>query len=252
MQLTDLVSYLNDYLQIEGVSDYCPNGLQIEGKPELKHVVCGVSACQALIDAAIAKKADALLVHHGFFFKGEPQVITGFRRSRFKAILVNDISLLAYHLPLDTHWDLGNNRGIAQAMGFENVRSTHAGGVDGLLWQGECQTELSAHQLSEQLAAVLSQAPLHIGAEPEHAIKKVAWCTGAAQDLIVDAKALGVDAFITGEVSERTVHMARELGIHFYAAGHHATETFGVKALAQLLNKTFDIHCEFVDTPNPV
>ncbi|MBL4762877.1 MAG: Nif3-like dinuclear metal center hexameric protein [Gammaproteobacteria bacterium] len=251
VSLTELTRYTNKLLNVSQFQDYCPNGLQVEGRAEIKKIVSGVTACQALIDIAIEKEADVLLVHHGYFWKNESPVITGVKKKRIQALLANGISLLAYHLPLDAHKELGNNVQLAQRLGFD-IEGWFAGrkGQE-IACHGALKSVSSAEALQQSISAVLHREALHIpGAAKE--IKSIAWCTGAAQGYIEDAIALGVDAYISGEVSESTVHAARESGVHFFSCGHHATERYGVQALAAHLSEKFALAHEFVDIDNPV
>ena len=248
---SELIEYINDYLSIGSFSDYCPNGLQVQGVDQVRRIVTGVTACQALIDEAVKSHADMILVHHGYFWKNDNPVICGPLRQRLHALLTHDINLAAYHLPLDVHPEIGNNFLLGKSLGVVSAKRIKVSGVDGLLSVGEFSSSVDPMQLTEQLTHTLGRVPLHIGCEKKR-VKAVAWCTGAAQDLLLDAVNHGVDAFITGEVSERTVHMARECGVHFYAAGHHATERSGIKALGDMLVSTFDVTCEFIDIDNPV
>ena len=245
MQLDELCHFCDDYLSVEDFADYCPNGLQIEGRPEVNHVVSGVTASQALIEAAIAQDADAILVHHGYFWKGESPVLTGFKGRRVKLLMQHDISLIAYHLPLDAHPTVGNNAQLGQRLGWL------ATGQDGLLWYGELAQKQPVEQVLEGLADTLDCNPLLIEGG-DHGVLRVAWCTGAAQSSIERAAELGVDLFVSGEISEHTVHFAREMGIHYIAAGHHATERYGVQALGDLVAERFAITHRFVDIDNPV
>lgn len=250
MDIKDLGTYLDKLLKTNLFSDYCPNGLQVSGKSSIVTVVTGVTACQALINEAVRLKADAILVHHGFFWKGENPCIIGIKRNRIATLLKHEINLLAYHLPLDAHPEFGNNIQLAEKLGImPDPRSTE--NPTNLCWFGNRAVPLSGEELSKLITEKLARAPLHIpGKSPE--IKKIAWCTGAAQDAIEQAILWEADAFITGEVSERTVHIARENGLHFYAAGHHATECFGIQALGEHLSKTFGIKTIFINIENPV
>lgn len=250
--LHELVRYTNELLQIESYRDYCPNGLQVEGRSEVTKLVGGVSASQALLEAAIDVGADAILVHHGYFWKGEEPVITGMKRSRIKRLLQADVSLLAYHLPLDGHPVYGNNVQLASRLGLQ-VEGGFAGecGVE-LALHGSLSRPLSAQQLGEQLARVLQRSPMHISPGHDRPISSVGLCSGAAQGYIEQAAALGLDAYISGEVSEQTVHVARELGIHYFSAGHHATERYGAESLGRHLAEHFHLGFEFVDIDNPV
>ncbi len=251
VQLVELVRYLDELLQPGQFRDYCPNGLQVEGRAEVSRIVSGVSACQALVDAAVEEGADAILVHHGYFWNGEDPAIRGMKKRRLKTLLEHDLSLIAYHLPLDAHADFGNNASLARLLGIElegALEPDEPGSV------GNIGSLAEVTPVSEFLAHIelnLGRVPLHIG-PADGQIKSLAWCTGAAQSYIIQAVAAGVDAFITGEVSEQTVHVAREEGIHFIAAGHHATERYGVQSLGAYLAENLSIeHC-FIDIDNPV
>ena len=245
--LTTLVDAANMLLDINRFKDYAPNGLQLEGKSEVRKIVSGVTASQALIDAAIEANADVLLVHHGWFWRGEDQRIVGMKKCRIKALLQNDISLMGYHLPLDAHLELGNNAQLAKRLGFIREGSMNAEGVGDY---GYLEKSLTVEELSQQMGQSLNRLPTVVTAG-DHAIKTVAWCTGGAQSYIDQAIALGVDAFVSGEISEQTTHEARENGIHYFAAGHHATERYGAPALAQYLAEQFGLEHQFIDIDNP-
>jgi dinuclear metal center YbgI/SA1388 family protein len=262
IQREALLAYLEDLLDVGAFADYAPNGLQVEGRAEVRKIVGGVTACQALVDAAVEKGADALLVHHGYFWKGEFPCVTGIKQRRLKALLAADINLLAYHLPLDAHPMLGNNAQLAQLLGLQVEGSFGSGdGGPDIGQYGQLAQPQSAESFAGLLAEKLGRAPLLIagndiagngsgGSASE--IRTIAWCSGAAQGYIEQAAGLGVDAFLTGEISEQTVHIAREQGIHFFSAGHHATERGGVQALGAQLASRFDVEFEFVDIDNPV
>ncbi|RMJ03973.1 putative GTP cyclohydrolase 1 type 2 [Marinobacter litoralis] len=241
-----ILTKINEWLQPENFQDYAPNGLQVEGKEEVQTIISGVTASQALIDAAVKQNADMILVHHGYFWKGEDQTIRGMKKRRIKQLLENDINLVAYHLPLDDHPDYGNNRQLAKVLGIQNPRP-----VGGLVWQGELAEPMTPETLGRHIETALNRQPLHVG-EGADLIKTVAWCTGGAQGFITKALELGVDAYISGEISEPTTHTARESGIHYYAAGHHATERYGAKALGEALAKEFGVKHQFIDCDNPV
>lgn len=250
MTRTELSRYLSEFLQISNYKDYAPNGLQVEGRSKIATIVTGVTACQALIDRAIELNADAILVHHGFFWKGEPDVITGMKQRRIKALLAHDINLFGYHLPLDGHPMLGNNAELGRRLdisGAEPVEDV----AQGLIWQGSLDTPMSVEDFSARLNHVLNREALHIGQSNDE-IQTIAWCSGGAQDYIDIAADLGVDAYISGEVSERTFHSAMELGVHYFAAGHHATERYGIQALGEHLAREFNLEHHFVDINNPV
>ncbi|MBB71553.1 MAG: Nif3-like dinuclear metal center hexameric protein [Legionellales bacterium] len=249
--INSIVDYLEQILEPGKFRDYCPNGLQVEGKSSIKKIVTGVTACQEFIDKAIAAKADAVLVHHGFFWKGEPSIVTGVKRQRLKALLGHDLNLLAYHLPLDAHPRYGNNVKLAEVLALTNHGPVSENGMASLVFKGNLAKPLSGAEFANHIEQCLNRKPLHIAGQHK-IVQTVAWCTGAAQDAIVDAIDAGVDAFITGEVSERTFHMAKESGIHFYSAGHHATERYGIQALGEHLAEYFPVQHQFIDVENPV
>jgi dinuclear metal center YbgI/SA1388 family protein len=244
----DLRAHLDSLLDAARFRDYCPNGLQVEGRERVGRIVCGVTASQALIEAAILRKADALLVHHGWFWKAEDGRITGFRKQRMARLLAHDINLFAYHLPLDAHPTLGNNAQLAARLNW-SVTGNFAEQDIGFF--GVPPAPVSAGELVRQMEHVLGRAPLLIG-DPAREVTRIAWCSGGAQDYFEAALATGADIFVSGEISEQTVHLARETGMAFIAAGHHATERYGVMALAAHLTGQFGIECEFVDIDNPV
>lgn len=246
-----LVQYCDVLLDVHSYRDYCPNGLQVQGHHQIQRLVTGVTACQALLDAAVERQADAILVHHGYFWNGEDQRVVGIKQQRLSTLLHANINLLAYHLPLDGHDELGNNARLGALFGF--IPEGRFGPPDApeLGWHGLVPQPCSATQLAEQLANKLGRPPLVINAH-ERPLQRVGWCSGAAQSYIEAAALLGLDAFISGEVSEQTVHIAREMGISYFAAGHHATERYGVMALGEHLAKQYTLDHEFVDIDNPV
>jgi len=251
ISLTELQSNLDTLLRPEIYKDYCPNGLQVEGRGEISLLVTGVTACQALIDEAISVGADAILVHHGFFWRDESPVITGMKRRRIGALLANDLNLLAYHLPLDAHPEFGNNASLARLLDIE-VESTLMPADPAAIGNvGHLSQPLKMGELLKKIELVLQRQPLHIG-DSERQVHRVAWCTGAAQGYIEQAVTMGAELFITGEASEQTVHVAREEGIEFVAAGHHATERYGVQALGERLAASLGIEHRFIDIDNPV
>jgi dinuclear metal center YbgI/SA1388 family protein len=248
----ELTRYLDQLLDVPRFRDYCPNGLQVEGCDELRRVVAGVTASQALVDAAIARGADTLLVHHGWFWRGEDGRVTGWRKTRLQALLGHDLNLIAYHLPLDAHPEFGNNAQLAKRLGWS---ADGRFGEQDLGWYGRLAAPTTLADLALSVAAQLQRAPLVIAGEGDHGarpIARIAWCSGGAQSYFEAAIALGVDAFVSGEVSEQHVHLARETGVAYLAAGHHATERYGVQALAGHLAERFGIDCEYVDIDNPV
>lgn len=249
--LAELNAKLNTLLKPGDYRDYSPNGLQVEGKSSIQTLVTGVTASQALIEAAIKKGADAILVHHGYFWRGEDPTVTGIRKTRLKILLENDLNLFAFHLPLDAHATLGNNAQLGSKLGFKtegDLDPLHKSRVG--VW-GTLEEACSGEALVERIATRLGREPMHIPGKAK-IIEKIAWCTGSAQSYIEMAQETGVDAYLTGEVSEQTVHFARETGLHFFAAGHHATERYGVQAVGEYLAQELDItHC-FIDIDNPV
>ena len=253
MQITlqELTGEISRLLKPDQFTDYCPNGLQVEGKADIRHLVTGVTASQRLLDAAVDCGADAILVHHGYFWRGEDAVVTGLKRKRLKTLLDHDISLLAYHLPLDAHAEFGNNVQLAKVFGWEPkgelLRQNNQ--VMGLI--AELPQPVTGTQLYVHISKALGREALHIDAD-NRMIARVAWCTGAAQQYIETAARLGMDAYISGEISEPTVHTAQEHGMHYFAAGHHATERYGVKALGEFLAGRFGITHTFIDIHNPV
>jgi len=246
--IDQIVALLDAELQPGSFRDYCPNGLQVQGRSRVQTLVTGVTASQALLDRAVALGADAVLVHHGYFWNGESPVVTGMKYRRLRTLLVNDINLLAYHLPLDAHPALGNNACLAKLLGLE-VTGPLPGAEPAIGLVGRLLAPMPGGEFCRRIAKVLAREPLHVPAA--RPITSVALCTGAAQGYIDQAAAIGVDAYLSGEVSEPTVHSARENGIHFYAAGHPATERYGVRALGDWLAARTGVSHHFVDIPNP-
>lgn len=246
--LAELVDHLDTYLDAARFKDYCPNGLQVEGRPKIARLLTGVSACQALLDYAVAHNFDAILVHHGYFWRNESPRITGLRRRRLGTLIHNDISLIAYHLPLDAHPECGNNAQIAQRFGWQP--SGHFGDED-LGWLGTPPAPIRLDALAHQLAQSYGREPLVIG-DAGRTVRTLAWCSGGAQGWFEAAIDAGADAFITGEISEPCTHLARESGVAFLACGHHATERDGVRALGEHIRQHCGIAVEFLDVANPV
>ena len=244
----ELTRYLDELLDSSRFRDYCPNGLQVEGRAEVRRVLAGVTASQALVDAAIGRKADTLLVHHGWFWRGEDGRVTGVRKVRLQALLKHDINLIGYHLPLDSHREFGNNAQLAKHLGW-TVEGRF--GEQDLGWYGRTAEPGSLAELVRSVTTRLQREPLLIG-DPDQTVKRLAWCSGGAQSLFEQAIAQGVDVYISGEISEQNVHLARESGVAYLAAGHHATERFGVQALAAHLAERFGLECEFIEIDNPV
>lgn len=267
---TQLVAWLADALQAGRFRDYCPNGLQVEGKPVVRRVVAGVTASEALLRAAIEQQADAVLVHHGWFWKNEDPRVIGTRRTRLALALEHGLNVLAYHLPLDAHPVWGNNAQLARVLGLlpdaaEGAPAANAGrpsagaasvmpmttGPDGLMWVGTAPGIATLGELAGRVEQRLGRVPLVIG-DPDMAVGRVVWCTGAAQGMLQHAVDAGATVYITGEASEPTTHLARESGTGFIGAGHHATERYGVQALGAAIAEHFGIEVLFTDIDNPV
>lgn len=256
--LEKLVSFCDELLQVQGIKDYCPNGLQVQGRKEVSSIISGVTACKELIMRAQQGNADVLLVHHGYFWKGEDARVIGMKYERLKLLLDSGINLLAYHLPLDIHRELGNNAYLGTMLGIDTTKDA----VEILLPQdklgfvAELNEPLNGAELKQLLHEKLGREPLHIDGhmdgQADRPIKRIAWCSGAAQDFIEQAKEHNADCYISGEVSERTFHFARENAIDYYAIGHHCSETGGVKLLGERIAAEFGISHKFIDIPNPV
>ena len=246
MNRTQLVTYLDTFLEVDQYKDYAPNGLQVEGTEEVNIIVTGVTACQALIDEAVKLKADAILVHHGYFWKSESLPIVGMKQKRIKKLLLHDINLLGYHLPLDGHAELGNNAQLGKLWQLEDITPEA-----GLLRLGCLQAPMTVKDFKDQVSCSLNREVLHLPGGKNN-VQKIAWCSGGAQQYITEAAEWGADVYISGEVSEQTTHLAQELGIHYFAAGHHATERLGVKCLGEMLAKKFHLTHYYIDIVNPV
>ncbi len=250
MQIQDLIEHLNVYLNAASFKDYAPNGLQVEGKPEIRRIVLGVSASQALVDHACSIEADCILVHHGWFWRGERPEVVGMKQRRLKALLAHDINLIAYHLPLDAHGEVGNNAEIARVLGLE---IEERGGDHELLFigrpkEGAVKTEAFVARVSEAFGGIRVQV-----GETDGEIRRVGWCSGAAQDELIEAASRGCNVYISGEISERTTYEARENGILYLACGHHATETLGIRALGRHLKSQWpELEISWFDDENPV
>ena len=249
MLRNDLVNALNSLLNVGLIKDYCPNGLQVEGVGSVQKIITGVTASQALIDHAIRVGADTIIVHHGYFWKNEDPVVTGMKKRRFSSLLANDINLLAYHLPLDIHPIYGNNAQLAKHLGI-SVSGFLNASPDGVVQYGELEQPLPLQAIADRLSTSLNRTLLIEGAE-DKLIQRIAWCTGGGQGYIDLAAGHGMDLFVTGEVSEQTIHSAREQDIAFIAAGHHATERYGVMALAEYLREEYALDAQFIDIDNP-
>ena len=248
MKINEIQTYLTQILQAEKFSDYCPNGLQVEGKQEIRKIVTGVTASMDLLQAACKANADAILVHHGYFWRGENPAITGIKKRRIQFLLQHEINLFGFHLPLDAHAEFGNNVMLGEVLGLKI-----AGYLDdkNMLPWAELSEPQALQTLADLVANKLGRTPQVIG-DLEKPVKTVAWCTGAAQSYIEQAIAANIDVFISGEISEQTVHSARESGTSYISAGHHVTERYGIQALGEHLAKKFGILHEFIDIDNPV
>ncbi len=248
VKINELTHYTQQLLQVERFKDYCPNGLQIEGRAEINKIVTGVSASLAFLEAAVEVNADLVLVHHGYFWRNEDSRIIGVKRKRIAYILKHDLNLLAYHLPLDAHDELGNNVQLGRLLGLDAIDYA---GESNLVAYAELKSATKLNEFAMLIENRLQRKPLVIG-NPEQLVKKIAWCTGAAQSYIELAAELGADVFMSGEISEQTTHQALEMGVAYISAGHHATERYGIKALGEHLAVKFNLIHEFLDINNPV
>jgi dinuclear metal center YbgI/SA1388 family protein len=249
--MTDLhviATYCDELLGAATFQDYCPNGIQVEGERPVRRLATGVTASAALIEEAITWGADAILVHHGWFWRGEDPRLVGMKGRRVRTLVRAGLGLLAYHLPLDAHSALGNNRQLADVLGFREATATPL--CDGILWRGRLARPVLAAALAAHIATALGREPTHVAGRTGP-LDQVAWCTGGAQGYIEQAATLGVDAYLSGEISEQTAHQARELGIDYFALGHHASERYGVRALGGHLAARFGLEHRFIDLPNP-
>lgn len=248
VKLNELVNYTQSLMQVECFKDYCPNGLQVEGKQDVCKIVTGVTASMALLDASKQANADLILVHHGYFWRNEDARVVGIKRSRLAFLLKNDLNLMAYHLPLDAHHELGNNIQLARVLG---ISFSGFAGDSNLIAYGTLPESIELQAFATRIELALQRQPLVIG-DPHKMVQKVAWCTGAAQGYIDVAIELGVDVFISGEISEQTTHQSVESGVSYISAGHHVTERYGIQALGKHLAEKFNLIHEFIDVKNPV
>jgi dinuclear metal center YbgI/SA1388 family protein len=243
----DIEKHLRQLLEVDRFKDYGPNGLQVEGKPGISRIVSGVTASLALIDAAIEARADALLVHHGLFWRGQDGRLTGWLKTRVERLMAHGINLFAYHLPLDAHPRLGNNARLGAELGL--VADARLGEQD-LAFIGEAAGLASAEALAQRARQTLGREVLLLPGDGRP-LRRVAWCTGGAQGYFEAAIAAGADAFLTGEISEPQAHLARETGVAFLACGHHATERYGAPAVAAEVAAHFGLAHEFIEIDNP-
>jgi dinuclear metal center YbgI/SA1388 family protein len=248
VKLNELTHYTQQLMHVERFKDYCPNGLQVEGRQDIRKIVSGVTASMALLEAAHKANADLILVHHGYFWRNEDARIVGIKRNRIAYLMKNDLNLMAYHLPLDAHAELGNNVQFGNLLGLNAIDYS---GDDNLVAYAELDAPIILDDFLLRIEGSLQRTPICID-DKSKLIKNVAWCTGAAQSYIETAAALGADVFISGEISEQTTHQALEMGVAYVAAGHHATERYGIKALGEHLAVKFNLEHEFIDIDNPV
>ena len=244
---TEIESYLHTLLDVGRFRDYGPNGLQVEGKPEVRRLVSGVTASRALIDAAIEDGADAILVHHGLFWRGQDGRITGWLKRRIERLLAHQINLFAYHLPLDAHAELGNNAQLGQVL---SLTADARFGEQDLGFIGTADSPLRLDELADRVRSQLGRSVVAVPGDGRP-LRRIAWCTGGAQGYFEGAIAAGADAFITGEISEPQAHYARETGVAFIACGHHASERYGAPAVAEHVAQRFGLSHRFIDIDNP-
>ena len=247
MRTTTILEALDELLEPARFRDYCPNGMQVEGKTEVLRLVTGVTASLALIEGAIAAGADALLVHHGLFWKGDDMRVIGPRRRRLALLLAHEVSLLAYHLPLDAHAELGNNAQLGQRLGL--VASQHFGELE-IGCAGDLLAPVTAGAFAATVKGLLQRAPLLVG-DADRMVRRIGWCTGGAQGYFEAAIVAGCDLYLSGEIAEQTTHLARESGVPYVAAGHHATERYGVQAVGRHIATRFGIEHQHIDIDNP-
>ena len=248
--LNDVLRQCEVWLEPGRFKDHCPNGLQVQGKPEVRRLMSGVTASRALIEAAIDAKADAIFVHHGLFWRGQDGTVTGWMKQRLQRLLQHDINLIAYHLPLDAHPELGNNAQLAKLWGLDVVGRFGDQNLGLMGQRKDGQAFASAQALAETIAKPLGRTPTVVS-EQAKPLQKIAWCSGGAQSYFEDAIAAGADAFITGEISEPQAHLARETGVAFLACGHHATERYGAPAVAAHVANMLGLTHQFIDIENP-
>ena len=248
VKINELTHYTQQLMQAERFKDYCPNGLQVEGRQTIGQIVTGVTASMALVEAAHEAKADLILVHHGYFWRNEDARIIGIKRNRIAYLMKHDLNLMAYHLPLDAHPQYGNNVQLGKRLGLHAISYV---GDENLVAYAELAEPLKLGDFLQKIELSLNRRALLIG-DGNKVVTKVAWCTGAAQSYIENAATLGAEVFISGEISEQTTHLALEMGVAYVAAGHHATERYGVQALGEHLADKFNIEHEFIDINNPV
>jgi dinuclear metal center YbgI/SA1388 family protein len=247
----ELVSYLDAFLDAQGSPDFCPNGLQVEGAPTIRQLVTGVSACRELFERARRRQADAVVVHHGILWEGASRAITGIQRHRVAELIEGDLSLIAYHLPLDRHPEVGNNAVAARRLGLVGLAPFGDYSGTSLGFRGGLEESIPISGLLERCRSVFQQEPLCFAEGPD-SISTIGVISGAAESALHDAISAGLDAYITGEASEWVMNIAREARIHFIGAGHYATERLGIQALGAHITERFGVAVHFEDVPNPV
>ena len=248
--LHTLIQTLDNWMKADSFEDYAPNGLQVEGQGSVDKLALGVTASADVIEQAAVWGADALLVHHGYFWKNESPTLSGMKGRRVRALFENQISLIAYHLPLDCHPEFGNNKTLLDQLDLSG--GTPIEGEGGLLWSVPLSGQFTLPQLAAEVASRLNRTPLVIESpRAPKTLNRLVVCTGGAQDYLSKAKLYGGDVYLSGEISERTTHEARELGVHYISAGHHATERYGVQALGAKVQQEFGIEVAFFDDHNP-
>lgn len=248
--LHTLIQTLDNWMEADSFKDYAPNGLQVEGQGSVDKLALGVTASADVIEQAAVWGADALLVHHGYFWKNESPTLSGMKGHRVRALFENQISLIAYHLPLDCHPEFGNNKTLLDQLDLSG--GTPIEGEGGLLWSVPLNGQFTLPQLAAEVASRLNRTPLVIESpRAPKSLNRLVVCTGGAQDYLSKAKLYGGDVYLSGEISERTTHEARELGVHYISAGHHATERYGVQALGAKIQQKFGIEVAFFDDHNP-
>ncbi|MBF0137181.1 MAG: Nif3-like dinuclear metal center hexameric protein [Magnetococcus sp. DMHC-1] len=251
VSLTEIENFLGQTLRVDAIADHLPNGVQVRGRERVKKIVTGVSASQALFEAAVATDADLVLVHHGMFWDQDSRVVEGSLKSRLQILLTHDLTLMAYHLPLDCHPELGNNACILQRLGLDPVEPFGRYHGTALSFVGVCRNPLPLVVFQNQVRELFGGEPLVLPFGPEP-VRRIAVCSGAAPALIHEARQLKADLFLTGEGTEYIYHVAREEKLHFIAAGHHRTEKFGVQAVGELLAARYGVQHQFIDMANPL
>ena len=243
----ELEKIVNKKLNTNQFDDFCPNGLQIEGRSKVNTIITGVTACQSLINTAIFHKVDGIIVHHGFFWKKDSRTIKGIHRIRIKSILIHDINLYSWHLPLDVHSKLGNNIQIGKILNIDIK-----GCIQPLVLWGTFKKPMSVKDMYTLLTKKFNRTPYYYSRNNSQGIYKIAWCSGKGQQFINSAAEFGVDTFLTGEVSEETIHYAAENKLHFFSIGHHASEICGIQALTTWLKNKFNLNIKFININNPI